>query len=156
MTPSSRLTSAASSCWRRSGPQSTSTRSSPLSTRIEDRSRRFRGSSGSQRPQSFPIFGTPVEVPQPRILSFTRRLVEKFEKVRSRRLGKLLGIFGPQVRNEAGGVRDESRLTFTAPVRDGREERRVRLDQHLVGGQPFGRLLQIARILERHDPGERN
>jgi hypothetical protein len=31
----------------------------------------LRGSLGSHSPQSFPILGTPVDVPQPRILTFT-------------------------------------------------------------------------------------
>jgi len=43
----------------------------PLLTRIETRRLALRGSSGSHWPQSFPIRGTPDDVPQPRIVTFT-------------------------------------------------------------------------------------
>ena len=42
-----------------------------LSTMIDVRSRLLRGSCGSHRPHSLPIFGTPVDVPQPRMRTFT-------------------------------------------------------------------------------------
>jgi hypothetical protein len=53
-----------------------SRRPSKLSTMIDTRVRRLRGSSGSQSPQSPvpsgpPSRGTPVEVPEPSITSFT-------------------------------------------------------------------------------------
>ena len=54
-------------------------------------------------------------------------------------------------RNEACSIRDESRFAFLAAMGDRREEWRIGFDQHLVGGQPFRRLLQVLRILERHD-----
>ena len=73
-TPSRRRHSASSSCSRRSGEVSTSTRgraarSAARSTRIEQRRRRFLGSAGSQAPQPLPTRGTPPEEPQPRIVT---------------------------------------------------------------------------------------
>jgi hypothetical protein len=38
---------------------------------MDARERRLRGSSGSQSPQSLPILGTPVDVPDPSMTSFT-------------------------------------------------------------------------------------
>ena len=64
--------SLANSCWRKSVEVSTSSREpSSLSTRIETRERRFFGSFGSHSPQSLPMRGTPVEVPEPSTTSFT-------------------------------------------------------------------------------------
>ena len=60
---------------RRSGDVSTSSRSPALlSTAIETRVRRFLGSLGSHSPHSWPIRGTPVDVPEPSTISFTRLL----------------------------------------------------------------------------------
>ena len=48
-----------------------------------------------------------------------------------------------QLGDEGGGVGDERRLALLAAVRDRRQEGRIRLDQHLVGRQPFGGFLQV-------------
>src|SRR3954471_159341 len=126
MTPSSRLTFASSSCCLRSGPQSTRMRFPALSTKIDVLSRALRGSSGSQRPQSFPIFGTPVDVPQPRILSLKGRsllcLAEKPKEIRGGLLAQSVGLLASQLGNKRGGVGDERRLAFLPAMRDGRQE----------------------------------
>lgn len=41
-------------------------------------------------------------------------------------------------------------------MRNWREERSVRLDQHLVRGKPFCRFLQVRRVLERDDSRQRD
>src|SRR5215212_5608576 len=119
MTASSRPISAPSSCWRRSGPQSTRTRSPLLSTRIEVRRRPLRGSAGSHWPHSLPILGTPVDVPQPRILTFKLLplgLAEQCEEVGAGRLAEDLRVLASQLGDEGGGVGDEGRLAFLAAV----------------------------------------
>ena len=156
ITPSSRPTSAASNCWRRSGPQSTSMRSPALSTRIEVRSRHCAARAGSHWPQSLPIFGTPVDVPQPRIRTFTRPCLNNLKKLAVVASASCFRILAPQLGDEARRVGDERRLALLPAVRDRREEGRIRLDQHLVGGQPFGRRLQVLRVLEGHDARQRD
>src|SRR5258708_40096591 len=109
---------------------------SPLSTRIELRRRLLRGSAGSHWPQSLPILGTPVDVPQPRIRTFNPLplgLTEQLEEIRRRRFGELVELLAAQPGDEGGGIGDEGWLAFLAAVRDGRKERRIGLDQHPVG-----------------------
>src|SRR5207302_6498042 len=132
LTPSRRPTSAASSCWRRTGPQSTSIWLPALSTRIDERRQALRGSAGSHLPHSLPILGTPVEVPQPRILSFTRCLAEKLEEIGCSRLCQRARILSPQLSYKAGGVGDERGLALAPPVRHWRQERGIRLHEHLI------------------------
>src|SRR5690348_15065511 len=159
MTPSSWLARVARSCCLRSGPQSTSIRSPALSTKIEVLRRVLRGSSGSHCPHSLPIFGTPVDVPQPRMRTFNLLplgFLEQFEEVGGRPFAELFRIVSPELRDEPRGIDDERGLAFLAAVRDGREEWRIRLDQHLVRRQPFGSRLQLHRVLEGHYPGQRH
>src|SRR3954469_12739227 len=161
ITPSRRATSAASNCWRRSGPQSTSMRSPPLSTRIEVRRRQLRGSSGSHWPQWLPIFGTPVEVPQPRMRTLTPhsnlgRPGEQPEEVVRGGLGEPLGLLTPQLGDEGGGVGDEGGLALLSAMRNRREEGGIGFDQHLVRRQPFRGFLKLLGVLEGHDPGQRD
>ena len=59
--------------------------------------------------------------------------LEQFEEVGGRCFGELLGLLAPQLGDEACRVGDERRLALLAAMRDRREERRIRLDQHLVG-----------------------
>src|SRR5688572_29744620 len=158
---SMRPMSASSSCWRRSGPQSTSRLSPPLSNNIDERVRRLRRSCGSHWPHSLPIFGTPVEVPQPRTRSFTPRLspagpVEQTEEIGGGRLRERLRLFPAQLGDEGGGVGDEGRLAGLAAVRDRGEERGVGLDQQPVE-RDFPRcLLQFAGVLEGDNPAQRD
>src|SRR5690348_5835609 len=86
----------------------------------------------------------------------SRRLLEQFEEVRGRSFGEHFGILSPQLSYEACGIGDEGRLALLSAVRHWREERRIRLDQHLVSGQPFGRCLQVLSVLERHDARKRD
>ena len=120
--------------------------------------RRLRGSAGSQAPQSLPIRGTPDEVPEPRMRTFTRGVlannVWKFARgglppVPRRSSPRRLG-------QECGGVGDEGRLAGLAAMRHGREERRVGFDQQPVERQPRRGLLQIPGVLERHDARDRD
>src|SRR6185369_7930786 len=67
-----------------------------------------------------------------------------------------LGFLSPQLRNECRGVGNEGRLTLLAAMRDRREEGRVGLDKHLVGGKPFGRRLEVGCVLEGHNPRQRD
>src|SRR3954464_2723432 len=57
-------------CTRRSGPASTSTCASAVSTKIDGRRRRSRGSADRHTGQSQPIIGTPCDVPVPRKVTF--------------------------------------------------------------------------------------
>src|SRR5262245_54401852 len=70
--------------------------------------------------------------------------------------GELLGVLSPLRRQEADRRRDERRLVAAAAVRDGGEERRVRLDENPVAGHEAGRFLDIGRLGEGRDPRERN
>ena len=79
--------------------------------------------------------------------------LKKFDVVAS---ASCFRVLSPQLGDEARRVGDEGRLAFLTAVRDRRQERRIGLDQHLIRRQPFGRRLQVLRILERHDPRQRN
>ena len=131
----------------------------PLSTRIEVRRRALRGSCGSHWPHSLPILGTPVDVPQPRMRTFTLRPLafpNNLKKLAVVASAKLVGILAPQLGDESRGVGDERRLALLAAVRDRGEEGRIGLDQHLVRRQPFRRFLQVLGVLEGHDPRQRD
>ena len=99
ITPSSRPTSAASSCWRRSGPQSTRRRSPALSTRIEERSRALRGSCGIA---AAPVVadlrhaGRRAAAEDPKL--HARRLAEELEEIGRGWVGELLRGLLPSAR----------------------------------------------------------
>src|SRR5205823_10344418 len=94
--------------------------------------------------------------PQPRILSFTRRLAEKLEKIGGGRLAQRAGILSPQLGYKARRVGDERRLTLLPTVRDWREERRICLDQQRIQRHLLRGVLEVARVLEGYDPRQRD
>jgi hypothetical protein len=58
--------------------------------------------------------------------------LEQSEEIGRRRFGELVGALSPQLSNEAGRIGNECRFALVAAVRNGREEGRIRFDQHLV------------------------
>ena len=124
-----------------------------LSTRIEVRSRRLRGSAGRTAPViadlrhagRCPAAENAHLHARPAFLNSRKKLAVVASASAS-------GVLAAQLGNERRGVGDERRLARLPAVRDRREERGIGLDQHPVGGQPFGGLLKFRGVLERDDP----
>src|SRR5262245_24966447 len=180
-TPCSQSTSASSSCSRRSGEVSTSTRVTPAplrrSTSSDVRRRRFLGLPGSQAPQPRAGRGTPPEEPEPRIVkrsvmphacSDSRRLRSKplaaghpardlakeLEEVLARLPRNLLGRSGAGLGQDAGGLDHECRLVALAAMAARGEIRRVGLDHDALRRQRLRDGAQLVRLLEGQDAGE--
>ena len=116
-----------------------------LSTTIDTRERRFFGSFGSHSPQSLPIRGTPVEVPDPSTISFTSpALLNSRSKIAGGVLGQRFKRFAAQIRDEARRVGDIGGLARPPAMRHRREERAVGFDQQPVGRDFRREFLQFA------------
>ena len=110
------------------------------------------GSAGSQSPQSLPIRGTPVDVPQPRIADLHAAAFPNSLK-------KLAVVASAS--SSSGSPRRSARKAAVsatnagsqvcAAVRHRREERRVGFDQQPVLRDRPGGFLQVAGVLEGHD-----
>ena len=70
----------------------------------------------------------------------------------AKRLERLAAQFG----DEGGGVGDKGRLAGLAAMRDRGEEGRVGFDQQPVLRNGLSHVLQVAGVLEGHDPAQRD
>ena len=143
---------------RRSGPQSTSSRSPSLSTRIERAQAAVARLGGVALAPVIADLGhagrrAAAEDPQ---LHARAASVEQAEEIGGGGVGQRLGLLAAQLGDEGRGVGDEGRLAGLAAVGHRREERRVGLDQQPVERDLLGGFLQVAGILERHDARQRD
>ena len=141
----------------RSGPQSTSIRSPPLSTRIEVRRRALRGSCG--------IALAPVVAD---LRDAGRRPAAENPDLHAAALLnnlKKLAVVASASSSGSSPLSSATKLAVSATnagshfwprCGTGARNGRIGLDQHLVRGQPFGGLLQVRGVLERHDARQRD
>ena len=168
-TPSSRPILAASNCSRKSGDVSTRTLVSPSADFANQDGAsaaavfRIGGIAGApiSRFAAPPRRGTPPEEPQPRMREFQGHAGGFTLENRRKKLSVVAAASSSarhafQLRQHPGGMDDKGGLVGLAPMRHGREERRVGLHQQAVQRHRLDDIAQGAGVLEGGDAGHGN